>query len=224
MLVASVLFSFTISRTAPVVHDTYGNLGISRPNWYEHWYALAQAVQLALPWLWLLVLLILVIWWYRSARVSALTSRRSGRAANLVQVLRAGQLATFAEILALLVEQEVPLDEAVVLASAASGDVRLAQGGQQMAAEIRSGGGGRKVPEAIPPLLGWLVLTGAHHHHLVKSLRQTAESYRRRALLIGTWLSVYLPIFLSAGIGGGVVLSYVVFVMAPFYNLLYALS
>ena len=39
-----------------------------------------------------------------------------------------------------------------------------------------------------------------------------------------TWLGQYLPIFVSAGIGGIVALYYVLLVMAPFYNLLYQLS
>jgi len=37
-------------------------------------------------------------------------------------------------------------------------------------------------------------------------------------------LGVYLPIFLSAGIGGMVALYYVLLVMGPLYNLLYQLS
>jgi hypothetical protein len=72
--------------------------------------------------------------------------------------------------------------------------------------------------------LSWLILTGAHHQHLVKSLRQTAAGYRRRARLLGAWLGIYLPIFLSAGVGGTVVLMYVVLSLAPFYNLLFELS
>jgi general secretion pathway protein F len=224
LMVASVLFVFTISRTAPIVYLTYERLGLQRPGWYEQWYAVAQGLQQLLPWLWVLLVVVVAVWWIRSSRLAALTKGGARRGGGLARVLHAGQMATFAEILALLVEQEVPLDEAVVLASTASGDQQLARGGRQLGADIRSGRSSDQLPSVIPPLLGWLVLTGAHHQHLVTSLRQTADSYRRRALMLGTWLSVYLPIFLSAGIGGVVVLAYVVFVMAPFYNLLFAVS
>jgi len=76
----------------------------------------------------------------------------------------------------------------------------------------------------FPPLLGWLLLRGAPKEYLVKSLRRASRAYRRKARNWGNWLSIFLPIILSAGIGGTIALFYVLLVLAPFYNLLYELS
>jgi archaellum biogenesis protein FlaJ (TadC family) len=73
-------------------------------------------------------------------------------------------------------------------------------------------------------LLGWLINSDTQRFHLAKSLRQTADAYRRRAMNMGNWLTIYLPILLSAGVGGTIAMLYVLIVMAPFYNLLYQLS
>jgi type II secretory pathway component PulF len=132
-------------------------------------------------------------------------------------------MATFAEVLALMVEQEVPMDEAVVLASSASGDAALARAGKGLAERLRRGEGMPDL-EGLPPLLGWLLLRGAPKDHLVKSLRRTGYAYRRKATYWGNWLSVYLPILLSAFIGGSITLFYVLLVLTPFYNLIYELT
>ena len=124
----------------------------------------------------------------------------------------------------MMVEQQVPLDEAVVLAAEASGDRVLTKSSGIIAARIRGGQQSAALPKAFPPLLAWLIGSGTQGEHLAKCLRQTADSYRRRALNMGNWLTTYLPIILSAGVGGTIAILYIFIVMAPFYNLLYQLS
>jgi type II secretory pathway component PulF len=189
--------------------------------WHEQALRIAEYVQELLPWFWLVLVVLIVAWLYRSARAISHTAGGLGRFPTAARVLYAGRMATFAELLALLVEQEVPMSEAVVLAGAASGDARLRRGGKVLAEHIRQGGRAAEVPEGFPPLLGWLILTETRHTHLVKSLRQTGDAYRRKALYWGNWLGVYLPVIVSAGIGGVVALFYVLLVLAPFYNLLF---
>jgi type II secretory pathway component PulF len=133
-------------------------------------------------------------------------------------------MATFADVLAMMVEQQVPLDEAVVLAGQASGDGILLNASGVIAERIRGGQRTGRLPKGFPPLLGWLLESGTQRAALAKSLRQTADSYRRRALSMSTWLTTYLPIILSAGVGGTIALFYVLIVLAPFYNLLYQVS
>jgi type II secretory pathway component PulF len=191
---------------------------------YSWLWSSASIVRELLPWLWAVLIAGLVFWWVRSLRLAAMRASSFGRLPTLARVLHAGQLATFTEVMALLLEQQVSMDEAILLASGASGNAQLTSAGQKLAEAVRAGATGDEVPAAIPPLLGWLILTGAQQQQLVKTLRQSAANYRRRATFLATWLGVYLPIFLSAFIGGSVVLMYVLLTLIPFYNLLYALS
>lgn len=124
----------------------------------------------------------------------------------------------------MMVEQQVALDEGVVLAAEASGDRLLIKASNLIAARIRGGQRSGPLPQGFPPLLGWLINSNTQRSHLSKTLRQSADSYRRRALNMGNWLTIYLPIILSAGVGGTIAMLYVLIVMAPFCNLLYQLS
>ena len=66
-------------------------------------------------------------------------------AESLTAAFYAGRLATFADVMALLVEQEVPLDEAVILAADSSGDQGLRDTSRELAEWIRRG----------QPMSGW---------------------------------------------------------------------
>lgn len=224
LAVASLLFAFTVSTTAPVVAAAYSMLDTPRPAWYEWSLTVADQIQRLLPWFWLVLLACVGIWLYCSARAVSWDSGGMKGLFSVARVLRLGRTATLVEILTLMVEQGVPLDEAVELSSAASGDASLRRSGQQLAESLRRGETGGKPPVGFPPFLGWLMLSGTRQQHLARALRQAGEGYRRKALRWGSWLGIYLPIFLSAGIGGGVVLLYVLLVLAPFYNLLYELG
>ena len=65
---------------------------------------------------------------------------------------------------------------------------------------------------------------GSQPDQLVGALRRLAENHRRRAARLGTWLTIYLPMTLSAGVCGFVVAAYVLLAMAPFYLLVYQMS
>jgi general secretion pathway protein F len=223
LLVASGLFWLTAWFTVPAVASTYTALGVERPAWYQAFLRVTEVVPGILPWVWLVLIVLIVVWLYRSRRATRTSRGSFGRLPSFGRILHAGRMATFAEVLALMVEQEVPMDEAVVLASAASGDAALARSGKKLAEQIRRGEGTPDL-EGIPPLLEWLLVRGVSREHLLRSLRRTGSAYRRRASYWGNWLSIYLPIFLSAAIGGSITLFYVLLVLAPFYNLIYALS
>lgn len=224
LLVASFMFFFTATKTAPVVSRIYEMANIDQPFWYG-WVVRATSLgPEVVAAFWIAFVLIGGVWLYRSSRASAISRRGMHGMASVSRVLHAGRMATFADVLALMVEQRVPLDEAVVLAGEASGDVVLLNSSGTLAERIRTGQQSKKLPTGFPPLLGWLITSSTHQSHLAKSLRQTADSYRRRALNMSNWLTVYLPIVLSAGVGGTIAFLYVLIVMAPFYNLLYQLS
>lgn len=224
LLVASLMFLFTALKTAPIVTNVYEMLHIDRPSWYAWVDHITQLGPEVITGFWLITVVFGGIWLYRSSRASAVSDRGARGLPTVASVLHVGRMATFADVLAMMVEQEVPLDEAVVLAAEASGDRLLVKSSGILAERIRGGEHAVRLPSGFPPLLGWLINSDTQHDQLAKSLRQTAKSYRRRALNMGNWLTVYLPIILSAGVGGTIAAMYVFVVMAPFYNLLYQLS
>jgi general secretion pathway protein F len=78
--------------------------------------------------------------------------------------------------------------------------------------------------DSFPAWLAWLLTNQTDGDGLIRALRQAAHSYRRRAQRLGRWLGVYVPIILSAGVGGLVALFYGLTTLAPLYQLLYQFS
>ena len=150
------------------------------------------------------------------------------------KLLAESRAAGFAEILALLVEHQTPLTEAVVLAAESSGDPRLTLAAKQLAAEIGAGiaSGAHEQSAAgrpqglvdIPPLLRWLIATGGNQATFAAALRDAADTYRRRAIRRADWLRLYLPMLLTLGIGGTVVVLYALSLFVPWTSMLYQLT
>lgn len=224
LMVASLLFLFTALKTAPIVAEVYEQLGFDPPWWYQRLQDLLQFSPQLMAALWVLGLLVGGIWLYRASRASTLASSSVRGAPSVSRILHLGRMAMFADVLALMIDQQVPLDEAVTLAGESSGDRMLTQATRTLAEQVRGGGRQLQQTSGVPPLLAWLITSGTRAEHLAHSLRQTADSYRRRALNLGTWLTVYLPILLSAGMGGLVALFFTLVIMLPFCNLLFRLS
>jgi hypothetical protein len=72
--------------------------------------------------------------------------------------------------------------------------------------------------------LAWLLTGGAREAQLVSALEHVAQAYRHDALRMVYWLSVYLPLVLTAAIGGAVVLAYALTVLGPVFHLLNVLG
>jgi general secretion pathway protein F len=237
LMVVAVAYGFfvlLVTTLAPVTLRTYEDLTSSSDPLLASLVWLGQTAPWWAPFPPLVVLLVLAVWWYRSGRASAVQGRTaaspgSGRRGwpTAGRVLRDGRLATFAEILSLLVRQQVPMPEAVVLAADASGDRRLAQGARDLADRLRSGGSGAEgqaMPPHFPPLVGWLILSGAQADVLGDTLGQMAETYRQRAARTTTWAGVYLPMLLTAVIGGTATLLQALLVFGPIWKMLYDLG
>jgi len=194
---------------------------------------IAQTASLWAPWLPLAVMLLIILWWLRSRRAWRVEGRRgsargwlSERFPTIGDLLYAGRVATFAEVLALLVEHDVPASEAIALAADASGDRRLRESGRELAERVQRGEkmSGSPSSAGMPPVLGWLLVTYVNQAQLVAALRRAADSYRRRARWMLRWLSVSLPFWLTTSIGGTAVVLYAVAVFAPWCHILCELA
>jgi type II secretory pathway component PulF len=187
------------------------------------------------PWIPLVAIVALALWWYSSRR----TTLRTGwlRFTPTNRLLYYGQLAAFADLLALLIEHNTPLGQAVLLAADAGGDKRLKKSAHQFATLTTAGVKVPASPNAVlpsenpsaataaqlsgfPPLVGWLLAGGGSQEALVKSLRSTAQTYRRRVERLDDWLRMYLPLILMVLIGGTAVVIYALSLLGPWYQML----
>jgi len=236
---AFLVFSFT--RLVPTLVHAYHELVARSDPYIELIERVAGGVAQWSLWVPVALLLCLLWWWLRSGRALRFAGastwedrrrflfgrRRPHRVRSVVQAVRDGRMATFAELLRLMHEQQVPMPEAVVLAADASGDRVLSRGARQIAARLESGAVLRtrnELPADFPPLLGWSIVTGAGHAGFSRVLAASAEMYRQRAAQAAHWAAVYLPIILTAVIGGSAVVTHALVVFWPYTRLLYHLG
>ena len=145
----------------------------------------------------------------------------AGRAA------RDARAATLAEVMALLVEHDVPLGEALVLAAGCTADRRLARAADRLAAALERAAPIGELSHELaefPPLVAWLVCAGTARQTFTSIARHAADTYRRRALRDVQWLRDFLPIWLLLAIGATVATVYCCTLFIPFSQLMQALS
>jgi type II secretory pathway component PulF len=170
-----------------------------------------------------------VAWWFWNRdlvrRATGSAGARRGR--GLVGTLRDGRLAGFAEVLALLIEQQVPLPESLLLAADASGDRALRHDVRELVERLVRGETPRPGDSSpgtalgsLPPLMRWLILSSQPAQQLADSLRRLSRSYHARAKETADWYSLYLPLWLTAGIGGTAVATYAILIFAPWCDVL----
>ena len=135
------------------------------------------------PWVPLIALIVIGIWWYRSTRAIAVNLRVI-RMTPAGRLMHYGRLATFSDMLALLVESGAALGQSVVLAAEASGDEQLRQFARQYSDDFQRGivsAVPREKLAGLPPLLTWLLAGGGNQMALAHSLRSTAGRLPPRA-------------------------------------------
>ncbi len=147
-----------------------------------------------------------VIWWFRLGQSRTVDATDPTQGLNWLPgvgaMLRNYRRASFARLLAAMVEQDLALDRAVVLAANCVGGRDLRNSARDLAIMIQRGHGqpGASVSDAsralpgIPPLLRWLLLQSKPQQSLQGSLRQAAALYRHRADDMSHALRVMLPV------------------------------
>jgi len=221
--IAYASFVFLTTFIAPAISTSFEQLTDHRQpvlswlnwiggnaNWWVIWVPAVAAFALGL-------------WWFRSSRAHVISSSRLMRWPVSMTMLRNCRLATFTAILGMLVRQQVPFHEAIVLASQASGDRRLRKAGATVAARLHRGEPLSTSDAdllAFPPLLGWLIAYGGQSETLSIMLLEMAERYRNEAQRAACWSAVYLPIILTVGVGGTVTLLQAFAIFVPLTQLL----
>jgi general secretion pathway protein F len=136
--------------------------------------------------------------------------------------LAADALAT--DVLALLLDRGVPLPEAVTLAASASGSPGAAEAGERLADALRRGlPPERAEVEAagLPPRVAWLLRGAFSPQARLATLRRMAETYRRQADDLADAARLWLPVILTAVIGGLVAVVYALTLFLPWVQMLW---
>lgn len=142
-------------------------------------------------------------------------------------LIRSARLAAFTDLLAILVDHDVPLPEAFRLAGEASSDPVMASAARQVHDDLLQGqplGEVLRGRGLVPEWVSWMTGLGERRGSLGPALHQIAEMYRRQVEMRAALLRSVLPPFLVIGIAGIFVGFFVVVLMLPMHKLLEGLS
>jgi type II secretory pathway component PulF len=227
LLVAWGLFWFVVGKLTPVMLVAMSDAGLPT----ETFAAITGWLSRTAPLWQLLAPLFAGAWlawvWIQSGRVARGVELHPllgfGAAGTLVRMRRAGRISSLADLLALLVSHEVPLPEAIELASAAVGSSQIERGGKELAERLRRGEKIDRVPKGFPPLIAWTLTGGSDPRRLPQVLLRTAQTYRDEFNRRGQWLQLYVPLATAAACGMIVIL-YALLTLLPWIAILHQLS
>lgn len=187
-------------------------------------------------WLWgvagpVALALLFLLWWTACRRAAMMHVGWSDRMLLglpwMGSMLRSSRAATFLEILALLIENQTPLDEALSLAAAAAGDRRILHFAGQMAAMHE---GGKVQMGTVPfaaspfPMMTWMMLSARRDGSLMPAIKRTAAAYHRRARRQADMLRTMMPVALLVSVGGSAAAAYALALFWPYTAMLHALA
>ncbi len=177
------------------------------------------------------VVLLVAAWWTACRRAAMLhagwSARMLGSMPWIGRMLRCSRAATFLEILALLIENETPLDEAVALAADASGDPQTQRAARRLADVLQKGQAEKATKggdTAFPPLLSWIMFSARREGALLPALQRGAAAYHRRARHQADLVRTLMPVVLTVVFAGSITAAYVLAIFAPYVAMLHALG
>jgi type II secretory pathway component PulF len=142
-------------------------------------------------------------------------------------LVRAARLSAFADLMAVLVEYELPLPEAFRLAGGATTDPLMARDADEIHGLLVEGA---TLSEALrgrgllPEWVAWMAGAGAQRGALAPTLRQIAELYRRQVEARAALLRTVLPAFMIIATAGLLVGIFAITTMLPMIKLLEGLA
>jgi type II secretory pathway component PulF len=142
-------------------------------------------------------------------------------------LIRGARLAAFSELLAVLVDFEMPLPEAFRLAGAASSDPLMAHEANEICSLLKQGaplGGVLQGRGLLPEWVGWMATAGEQRGTLSGTLKQIAALYRRQVETRAALLRTVMPAFMILVTAGLLVGGFAFSVMLPLFRLLEGLS
>jgi general secretion pathway protein F len=142
-------------------------------------------------------------------------------------LIRSARLAAFTDLLGILVDQSIPLPEALQLAARACSDPLLAEGAVQVEKDLAQGmplGEALRKDRLVPDLVVWMTRFGERQGTLGSTLHHLAQLYRRQAEVRAALLRTVVPPILILGIAGVMVVLFVIGLVSPMFGVLDGLS
>lgn len=223
-VIAGMLFLVAIRRFLQEVFLVLVDLGSDLSPVVFHIMALDERYP---QWTWVVPggLLLVILVWVLSGRSGRMAFRGPERLLLLIpgvrSLIRDLQFYTLTRMTWLLVERELPLPTALLLAGGCVGNRHLEAACAEEAGRIRRGARseqpeGRWQPGQMPPLLQVSVAHEAQNDgQLLERLMGVAAHYQRRMGLNLAWLQHVIPGALLVLFGGGAVFVYGVILMWP---------
>jgi general secretion pathway protein F len=163
-------------------------------------------------------------WWLRrTPRGRAVWARFVYMLPIVGTLIRSSRLSAFTELLGILVNQAVPLPEALRLAAAASSDPLLNDGALQIERDLRQGmplGESLQRQQLVPKLVVWIIAFGERQGTLGPALLQLAQTYRRQTELRASLLRTVLPPLLILVLALTFAAVFIFGLLAPLYELM----
>ena len=222
LLLAYGLFVLFLVEFVPRLAETYVSIKLPATGWIQWLLTLRDSLPLwgfGLP---VLVLMLVVSW--KLSRRTLLTS--SFGIPGVATILRNFHLATFADLLSMLIDHKIPLPEAFKLASDTTGDKRIQASSQHVIDALNQG---RPLADALersnlPAFMKWMMVSSEAQGTMNQTLQQIADLHRRRAAFQADWLKLLLPLILVVVIGGGSAFCYALSLFGPLSELLQRLD
>ena len=234
LLMSGVLFAWLVAFWVPRLNDAFFWLQIPSTNLVR---CLVWLQQHLWSWAWVIPAAVCTLggWWWFSTRgrygLKGTTETSTWSAFRVLPGIRSivanFRRANFCDLLAMLLDHQVPLPEASLLAAEAAGDGALRRVASRISDGVRAGhslADCLAVGRELPPFVSWMLICGERQGTLIATLRQVSDVMRQRAASDSDWLRIMLPAVLIVGVGGTAVLTYALAVFAPMSQLLRALG
>ena len=179
----------------------------------------------------LVLFALLTTWFFMIGRAGILQPRRADWLLAgfpwVAGAFRSFRVATFTDILSLLVENQVPLPQAMWLAAEAVGDPKLTRFADAWVAGLTRGqppDSAQAEAAGLFPLLSWIMASGHRQLALAPALRRAAEMYYRRGTRQAEAARIFLPVLLTLGVGATATLAVGLLLLGPWYWFLFELA
>jgi len=206
------LFIVLVTNLVPQMALFYEDLRTVPPIWLRIGLVLretastwALGIPLAIGLLWLVLRITRVPAWNPVPDLGGLGRLIPG----MSRAIRDSEYARFGQLLALLVDAQVPIPEALPIVSQAISDPGLRRWCESET--LRAGAGGGQVDRgqtdrdaehgSVPALVHWFLSHGQQEGELAPALRQMAALYRERALARMDRMVHFWPVAMTLGLG-----------------------
>ena len=220
--VACSIFGFVAPKWVEMMRHAYEFHHVQMGTLASIGLTLAEWLGPVAVWLPAMMLLVVILWWWATGLARTAQPANSARwfrwVPGLGRLLRDSSSSTFCEVLALLVEHEVPLDEALRLAGATCGDRTMQAAAEALAKQIHEGGKASLADPSvkrIPAMIRWLLSSTHASRRTADAIRAAGEDYHQRAMYRIECMHIGVPILLVLLVGGSVVMLYAFTLFGP---------